>query len=268
MKDAILRIIQNMFHTQTGIIKGKSSPLLELVDRSRLFSSDHLIRLGTPYGGWIIPRSPALTENSVCYLAGAGEDISFDCALVKSFRCKVRIIDPTPRAAQHFRELERTVIARRRFSINNSDTDFYDIHSVDLARLSFSPFGLADKDAEIRFFMPKDPAHVSCSIVNLQKTDKYFTAQCYKLSTLMSQHGDTEVDLLKLDIEGAEYMVIRDLLATNFLPPILLIEFDEAHTPIDDYSPDRIGAYIKLLLGAGMRCIAVEGCNATFVRSG
>lgn len=267
MKNTLRRIIQSMFHRQLGISKGKLSPLLELVDRSRLVSSDHLIRLGTPYGGWIIPRSPALTENSVCYLAGAGEDISFDCALVKSFRCKVRIIDPTPRAGQHFRELERAVMARRRFPINNSSTDFYDIHSADLARLSFSPFGLADKDAELNFFMPKDPAHVSCSIVNLQKTDESFTAQCYRLSTLMSQHGDAKIDLLKMDIEGAEYMVIGDLLASNLLPPILLIEFDEAHTPIDDGSADRIGACIKLLLGAGMRCIAVEGCNVTFVRS-
>jgi len=267
MKNISRGIFQSIFHTQIGIRKDKLLPLIELVDRSCLVSSDHLIRLGTPYGGWIIPRNPALTANSICYLAGAGEDISFDCALVKRFSCMVRIIDPTPRAIQHFIELERTIMAGRRFSINNSNTEFYDIHAADLARLSFSPFGLADKDAELNFYMPQDPAHVSCSTVNLQRTNEYFTAQCYRLSTLMSQHGDVEIDLLKMDIEGAEYMVIRDLLASNLLPPILLIEFDEAHTPIDDNSMDRINAYIKLLIGAGMRCIAVEGCNVTFVRS-
>ncbi|MFV2039141.1 MAG: FkbM family methyltransferase, partial [Acidimicrobiales bacterium] len=108
---------------------------------------------------------------------------------------------------------------------------------------------------------------VSCSTVNLQGTTEYFTAQCHRLSTLMEQQGDANVDLLKMDIEGGEYVVISDMVAAGLLPRILLIEFDEAHTPMDDGAGARIKAHIDKLVGAGMRCVAVEASNATFVKS-
>jgi FkbM family methyltransferase len=224
------------------------------------------LRLGSEYGGWIIPAEPGLDENSVCYLAGAGEDISFDCSLVQSFGCRVRIIDPTPRAIEHFRQLGEAVQAGRRFPINNSATEFYDITPTQLARVSFLPVGLAERDVELKFFLPKDPAHVSCSTVNLHQTEDYFSAQCHNLATIMAQQGDTHVDLLKMDIEGAEYPVIRDLVAKGLLPRILLVEFDEVHSPLDGDASTRIADGIRQIVGAGMRCIAVEGSNATFVK--
>ncbi len=79
--------------------------------------------------------------------------------------------------------------------------------------------GLAGTDEELKFFMPKDPSHVSCSTANLQKTDSYFTAQCHRLSTLMAQQGDARIDLLKMDIEGGEYDVIRDLASSGPVAP-------------------------------------------------
>jgi FkbM family methyltransferase len=244
-----------------------NSPLFKYIDQSFLVPKKSLIRLGTGYGGWLVPAAAGLSHKSICYLAGAGEDISFDCALTQQFECNVRIVDPTPRAIRHFRGLEQAVQEGRHFPINNSESDFYEISASDMSRLSILPFGLADKDVELKFYMPKNPAHVSCSTVNLQKTEEYFTAQCYRLKTLMAQQGDAEIDLLKMDIEGGEYAVISDLLASNLLPRILLIEFDEAHTPLDNNAGERIKDHIKQLVGAGMCCVAVEGSNATFVRT-
>ena len=37
-----------------------------------------MLRLGTRYGGWIIPKNNTLNENSIVYSGGVGEDISFD----------------------------------------------------------------------------------------------------------------------------------------------------------------------------------------------
>src|SRR5690242_8717937 len=55
-----------------------------------------LVELGTPgYGSWIVPLG-LLGPASVCYLAGAGEDISFDLELVARCRCPVHLFDPVP----------------------------------------------------------------------------------------------------------------------------------------------------------------------------
>ncbi len=65
-------------------------------------------RLGSEYGGWNIP-SNFLTSNSVCYLAGAGLDISFDLEVASQFKSEVHIFDPTPRAYEHYLELDKHV---------------------------------------------------------------------------------------------------------------------------------------------------------------
>jgi hypothetical protein len=249
------------------VLRRYPSPLNAHINSSLLVSSNELRRLGTKYGGWLIPAEPDLTADSICYLAGAGEDISFDCALASRFNCQVRIIDPTPRAIEHFKELQRSVKEGWPFPINNSGRDFYDIDAEVLTRLDFLSVGLADQDMEMKFYLPRDPSHVSCSTVNLQGTTEFFTAQCHRLSTLLEQQGDAKVDLLKMDIEGGEYVVIQDLVAASLLPRILLIEFDEAHTPMDDGAGARIKSHIEQLQSAGMRCIAVEASNATFVRT-
>ena len=245
---------------------GVGAPPSLPVDRTALLASSKLLRLGTTYGGWIIPVDAGLTADSMCYCAGAGEDISFDCALVERFHCQVRVIDPTPRAIQHFTNLESAVRSGQRCSINNSTEEYYRVTAEDFGRLRFVPVGLADRDTEMKFYLPKNPAYVSCSTVNLQKTDAYFTAQCVRVSSLMQQLGDTSIDLLKMDIEGAEYAVIRDLVATKLLPRLLLVEFDEAHTPMDGDARTRIRHHIEILEQAGMQCVAVDGCNASFIR--
>jgi FkbM family methyltransferase len=242
------------------------SSLLPYVDNTALLSPKELLRLGTAYGGWVIPLDAGLTAGSRCYSAGAGEDISFDCALVERFHCHVLIIDPTPRAIKHFDSLEKAVKSGKRFPVNNSNDDYYAITAEDFARLRFLPVGLADKDSELNFYLPRTPSYVSCSVVNLQKTKEYFTAQCFRLSSIMQQMGDASIDMLKMDIEGAEYAVIQDMVATEFLPRLLLIEFDEAHTPLDSDAGTRIKQHIEILVQAGMRCIAVEGSNASFIR--
>jgi FkbM family methyltransferase len=245
---------------------GSGSPLLAFVDAALLLPPERLIALGTAYGRWIIPADAGLNEHSICYCAGAGEDISFDCALAQRFHCTVRVIDPTPRAIRHFDGLAEAVKAGHPFPINNSTEDHYAITAEDFQKLTLLKCGLSDRDQELKFYLPKNPAHVSCSIVNLQKTEEYFVAQCLRLESIMQRAGDSSIDLLKMDIEGAEYAVIRDLATTRRLPGILLVEFDEIHMPLDCHAGDRIREHIDILANIGMRCAAVEGSTAAFIR--
>ena len=69
---------------------------------------EDLICLGDlNYGGYMLPES-LLGEDSVCYLAGTGEDISFDLGVIARFGCRVYALDPVPRAASTSPSRRRT----------------------------------------------------------------------------------------------------------------------------------------------------------------
>jgi FkbM family methyltransferase len=138
----------------------------------------------------------------IAYCIGAGEDITFDGALASS-GCTVRCCDPTPRAVLH---IEAFAPATPLFR--------------------FAPFALWKADCELRFFEPKDSAHVSYSAVNIQHTDNHIVVAGRTLASMMSYFGDSRLDILKLDIEGAEMEVLPVLLDSSILPSILCVEFD------------------------------------------
>ena len=64
-----------------------------------------LDRLGTIYGGWILPKDIELNEDSVVYSAGVGEDVSFDMLLSDKYKCNILLIDPTKRAKNTTKKL-------------------------------------------------------------------------------------------------------------------------------------------------------------------
>lgn len=88
---------------------------------------EDLVRLGSDYGGWIVPYT-LLDRSSVCYCAGAGEDITFDLALAERFGCEIHVFDPTPRAVAH---VERV--------------------AVDNPLIHFHPVGLWDCEATLKY---------------------------------------------------------------------------------------------------------------------
>lgn len=194
------------------------------------FSQSAAVRLGTEYGGWVIPQS-FLQPNSVCYSVGVGEDISFDIELIKRYGCSVYLFDPTPKAVKHVAYVKEAVSVGKPAYINHSQ-DVYNLSPQQLYALKMYEYGLWSEDKITRFYMPKDPSHVSCSIVNLQKTQDYFDAQCKKVSTLMKEFGHKKIDLLKLDIEGAEYEVLENILDENIHPNVLCIEFHKTRDQI------------------------------------
>ena len=54
-------------------------------------------RFGSGYGGWDVIID-SLSQNSVVYSFGVGEDASFDIDLIKEFGLKVFAFDPTPKS--------------------------------------------------------------------------------------------------------------------------------------------------------------------------
>jgi FkbM family methyltransferase len=202
-------------------------------------------RLGTDYGGWIIPTQ-ILNENSICYLVGAGTDISFDLAVSEKYHPYIFILDPTPKAADYFKKIK-------------NDTQ------ISLEKIKFLKIGLWSENKIVRFFAPANPDHVSHSIVNLHKTSTYFDAPVKKLSDLMQENGHKAIDLLKIDIEGAEYEVIKSIVEDKISIGVICVEFDEsARNHLDKNYIDRIEYSINSLEKIGFHVFEKEKGNYNF----
>lgn len=193
-----------------------------------------LVRLGGNFAGWRVP-SEGLSRDSVCYCVGVGEDVTFDLALIDRFNCQVFSFDPTPKAVTY---------------MSNVGTS---------PELRFLPVGVAGSNREARFFSPRNPSHASFSMLNLQHTQDSILAPVRTLKTLMVELGHDTIDLLKLDIEGAEYEVLDSLHRYAIYPSILCVEFDQPHSVFDTWRA------IRRLHRAGYETVSVDGFNFTFV---
>lgn len=84
--------------------------------------------------------------------------------------------------------------------------------------------GLWSTEGTQRFYAPADPQHVSHSVVNLQKTSSFCEAEGTTVASLMQHMGHEKLDVLKLDIEGAEYEVVRNLVEDSIPCAVLCLE--------------------------------------------
>jgi FkbM family methyltransferase len=239
---------------------------LGYINGYRVRRMDSLIKLGTSYGGWIIPEG-FINDNSICYLAGAGEDISFDVGLAEKYSCQVNIFDPTQRANIHFENLVQNVKNDIKFEINNDHTQHYSISKEKISLLHFYNLGLWKEYTDIKFFAPKLDEHVSHSILNLQKTDKFFIGRVDRLSSLMKLNNHCHIDILKIDIEGAEYEVLKTIIEDKLDIKIICVEYDEAYNPIDQDYLKRIKKSINSLRKQKYLIISMdEKFNITFIK--
>jgi FkbM family methyltransferase len=240
------------------IIKWKRSyALRQLSKKFPVSPSGKLTELG--FGAtWTIPLD-LITPSSVCYLVGAGEDISFDLALAHLKKCEVHIFDPTPRALAHYEKLCEGLVHYTR------GEEQLRLEPSLRPHFTFHPFGLWSKVDTLKFFAPQNALHVSHSVTNLQKTNTYFEAPVERLSVVMEKLGHKKLALLKIDIEGAEYEVLETIIADKIKISVLCVEFDELfHTP-NKVVLKRVETAITRLLAAGFRLVYTSGSgNFTF----
>lgn len=239
----------------------------DIVTGIKIFQiKETIAKIGTDYGGWFIPET-YLNQNSICYCVGAGEDISFDIGLIKKFDCNVFTFDPTPKAIKHIDELEEKLKNDQKMPINNSSHEFYDLQYAQLNKLHFEPIGLWNCDTVMNFYAPKNSNHVSHSIKNLQKSSDFFEAECKSIKTIMAENSHQTIDLLKLDVEGAEYEIIEFIVQHNIPIRILCVEYDEFYNQKDRHYLSRIKSSIDSLMSVGYKMLHSDGsCNYTFMK--
>ncbi|HEX2606578.1 MAG TPA: FkbM family methyltransferase [Flavisolibacter sp.] len=216
------------------------------------------IKLGSEYGGWYVPTG-LLNENSICYSAGAGEDISFDVELAKMCQCTVLIFDPTPKAKAHFDKVIHSMSEGKSYQLNEHFT--YNGENNLNEKLVFKNIGIWKENDNLKFYSPKNKDHVSHSISNIQNTSNFFEAHVDRLSNIMKANGHKKLDLFKMDIEGAEYEVIDSILQDNIEIKVLCIEFHKTNNSIK-----IIQEAINKLENKGYRMFAREHLDISFIR--
>ncbi len=158
-------------------------------------------KFGSAYGGWEVALGP-VRPSSIVYSFGVGEDASFDIALIERYGLTIHAFDPTPKSIEW--------VKQQKFP----------------AAFVMHDYGLAEFDGVATFNPPENPAHVSYTILTRPETAaRAIKAPMKRLSAIMKLLGHDRIDILKMDIEGAEYGVIRDIEKSNIRPGQLFVEF-------------------------------------------
>jgi FkbM family methyltransferase len=219
--------------------------LKRLVGREIWLSTD--IRVNTvSYGGWTVCPD-FLTANSIVYSLGLGEDATFDFELARVKKLKVYGFDPTPNSAEW---LSRQV----------RPEGFY-----------FYPWAVTAQDGTVKISprikhdggLSKDMFTV---VDEAASSEHSIEVPAFSLPTIMTKLGHQSIDILKIDIEGAEFGVLSGLLASSVRPAQILVEF---HHRFPGVGKTMTVNAIRDLRNAGYRIfhIASTGREMSFIRA-
>jgi FkbM family methyltransferase len=180
-----------------------------------------------------------LGRDSIIYSGGVGNNISFERELVTDFKCSVHLLDPSP-----------TGVATMELPENR------------IPEFHFLPVGLAGHSGNFRLAPPAAPEEGSW--YSSSDSSNTIEVTCTDLATLMNKNHHSRIDLLKLDIEGAEYGVIEQILSKQIPVRQILVEYHDGLLP-GIRLQDSIRSMLKLLR-TGYTLIARVGNNHTFLQ--
>jgi len=200
---------------------------------------------GSSYGGWAIAKS-SLTENSIVYSIGIGQDATFDQSLMDRYKLKIHAYDPTPKS-----------IAWIRSNLHNPGFVFH-------------PIAISERNGFLSFFEP-DPNsadQVSASVHQSPRARKTYEVPSQTFDVMLKSNGHSYCDVLKMDIEGAEYPVLEQLCKNGLIGKVkqLLVEF---HHFFPGIGIDKTNAIVKELRRNDFRIAWISRTNHEylFVRS-
>jgi FkbM family methyltransferase len=210
------------------------------------------VKLGTRYGGWwidtrMIGVEPLLID------CGLGEDISFPQGFLERYpAARVIGVEPNPRSLAYSRTHcppGMEILPQAFWTQEGEKLTFHLPRSQDR--------------------LPEGADGVSGSLINSHEyvnDGELLEVTTTSLTCLMEQAGRERCDILKLDIEGAEYAILDQLVASGELSRIdqLLVEF---HHGVTHHTREDTDKAVALLLADGMESIHTEGRNYIFRRT-
>lgn len=187
---------------------------------------------GNGYGGFYV--DPTLVPNqAIVYSFGIGEDISFDKAIISKHGCKVYGFDPTPKSINYVKN-------------NETPESFY-----------FHPYGIGERTEMVTFHLPKNKDHVSGSVYDHKLVDEHNSVEVLlkEFNEIVSEMGHDHIDVLKMDIEGSEYVVMEGILKSGIPIKQILVE---THERFFEDGKEKGKKFFKQLHDHGYRIFAIS----------
>ncbi|WMW22217.1 FkbM family methyltransferase [Methanolobus mangrovi] len=124
------------------------------------------------------------------------------------------------------------------------------------------PIGVASSNGFMSFYSPKNPEHVSHSLVeNDNNSSKYIKVKVKTIDAIMNELGHKKIDILKMDIEGSEYDVVAYMLDNKIYPEQLLIEF---HHRFEPFTINNTIETVNKLMDCSYQITSISGNNQEF----
>lgn len=197
--------------------------------QSNVQSLKNLSYVGSERHGYMVPDN-FLGPDSICYCVGAGEDISFDTELKIRYNANVYIFDPSPYGINHFNEVREFVNHGTPLTLDKKLAPYnYKITSEQFKEIKFVPIGLWDEKKILKFYDPEKENYSSHSAYLFTDSANFIEAPVDRLANLMRELKHKHIDLLKIEIEGAEYKVIDTIVNDKLDIKAILVEFDEIY---------------------------------------
>lgn len=195
-----------------------------------------------------------LNADSVVYSLGVGDNVEFDLDLIKRFGVTVYAFDPTPYA----REWVETQALPEKFA--------------------FKPWAASGSNGTLRLYRRVSKRGKRAKVMWTAEgaagdSSDFIDSPAYTVDSIMRKLQHQRVDLLKMDVEGAEYDIIEGLKSADYPPRQLLVEF---HHRFPGIGKERTAASIKILREIGYQIFDVSETgreigfvlNATVVAAG
>jgi len=195
---------------------------------------------------WALCSAPLLGKKSRIYSFGVGRSIEFERALTEAFHTEVHAFDPTPSVASWMRDQE-------------APADFH-----------FHPWALAGRDETLTLY-PRVRGDGATSgdmytlVPEAASVSDGIAVEAKRLSTVIKDLGHDAIDVLKMDVEGAEYEALSDLLESEIYPTQILVEFHHRFATI---GKERTREMVRRLRRVGYRVAFVSafGREVTLVQ--
>lgn len=159
--------------------------------------------------GWCYDRS-RLSDDSIVYSFGVGDNIEFDLALIERTGATVHAFDPTPVSHRTIKEVTLPL------------------------QFHFHPWAVAAEDGHLALYpRVRRNGELSDTMYTIESSpdseNHALEVPAYTIEAIMRQLSHSHIDLLKIDVEGAEYQVLGGMLASTLRPQQILVEFHHRH---------------------------------------